>query len=1196
MSDLSVEIVTKMEKSRYISVSLLPRVLVVSVLAVTLVDRLGFGQEYRYDRLWPSLQQPWYFNEPQGIAIENEGGILIVDSKNARVQKYTSNGQLLTEWGTPGSESGEFEQPADVAVDGDNNVYVTDTYNHRVQVFTPDGQFVRAFGEIGSGPGQFNGPEGIVVDSQDRIYVADSPNFRISVFERDGAHLFSWGVFGDGPGQFTDPSGLALTNEGSILVTDSAADRVQQFSLDGAFINQWGGLGETDGRFDRPIGIAVDAEGIVYVADTNNRRVQQFNLAGEFLGTYETGDHLTRGITAPDRLAIHPDGSLFVTARRGSRVLKFSAQRKFLNEWSSKSALPGRFDIPWGITVAPSGDVYATDSFNHRVQRFTAEGRILLQWGEEGSLPGAFKVPYGIASDSSGNLYVTDYVGANVQRFTPDGEMLLAWGAVGSGDGEFRGPASIAIAPSGDVYVADSGNNRIQQFTSDGAFVRAFGSEGEEPGQLRNPFGVAVDGEGFVYVADTRNSRVQKFSASGEFLLGWGAEGDGLGQFDDPSGLTTDSDNRVFVADSLNHRIQVFSPEGVLLSIFGSRGTNPGQLFRPETLALATDGTAYIADTFNSRIQRFVPFESVLNKAIILAGGDAHESPEVLRAAEMCTNVAYRALLQQGYSKETIFFMRTRTDVDLDQNGLFDDVDALATSDNLEDAIINWGRDASNLVLYLVGPGETGGFRPGADGLISGAQLDAWLDILQQSLDGTVLTLYDASFAGKVIPALASNGTQKRATIASAGGDEPAYFVSDGTVSYSNLFWVNAFNGSTLQEAAARASINLSKTAKFQTPEVDGNGNGIPNESEDDDFLASLQLLFEALSTNQPPELGAAGEPQLIGPNDTVAELTLARVLDDEGIVSLVRGVVTPPGFSAAPGQEGITQLPTVDLFSGDDNTYRGSFSQFEEPGTYTIDFYALDANLNVSDIQRTTVRKAEFSASLGGVIVDRVTRAPLTIAEVLIQEDQREIGRTSPDSEGFYVVLSLESGPYSLSASASGYTTQTQIAMVQAGELALLNFELEAAGPLVATPPSLDFDKVVVGEFAELTLTVTNTGGELASGSATTSAPFEIRGGDAYAMEPGHSYSMTVRFAPSEVREYAAAVLLTGGGGMSIALNGSGVQKTGTGIDCSPGGASGLTSMKAHIGDSIIMVVYLLVLGRWRIRERIQKKVGTYE
>jgi hypothetical protein len=48
----------------------------------------------------------------------------------------------LMQWGTQGAGAGEFESPQGMAIDGNGFVYVVDTGNHRIQKFTTSGAFV----------------------------------------------------------------------------------------------------------------------------------------------------------------------------------------------------------------------------------------------------------------------------------------------------------------------------------------------------------------------------------------------------------------------------------------------------------------------------------------------------------------------------------------------------------------------------------------------------------------------------------------------------------------------------------------------------------------------------------------------------------------------------------------------------------------------------------------------------------------------------------------------------------------------------------------------------------------------------------------------------------------------------------------------------------------------------------------------
>ena len=166
------------------------------------------------------------FNLPTKLALDpHTGDLYITDGYgNARVHKYTADGEHLLSWGTYGTDPGEFNLPHSIATDGEGTVYVADRENHRVQLFDGEGGYL----------GQWNNlhrPCGLHI-AGDLAYIgqlltslgvnADYPNLGacVSIHDLTGRRVARLGDahFGEGPGQFTAPHGVAVDSRGDIYV------------------------------------------------------------------------------------------------------------------------------------------------------------------------------------------------------------------------------------------------------------------------------------------------------------------------------------------------------------------------------------------------------------------------------------------------------------------------------------------------------------------------------------------------------------------------------------------------------------------------------------------------------------------------------------------------------------------------------------------------------------------------------------------------------------------------------------------------------------------------------------------------------------------------------------------------------------------------------------------------------------------
>ena len=253
-----------MKKTQDQLVAYLKKALSICFIVLIIFPSMVSGQaSYRFERMWPTLTQPWYFKNPDGLTVDTNGNVYICDTNNHRIQKFNADGCFITMWGSrcnmydgsgcvdPDGDGplelgdGQFEFPSDIAVDNNGNVYVLDAGNYRIQKFTSDGTYLAKWGSLGTGDGAFGecgncsspeGPKGIAVDSLGEIYVADTYNDRIQKFEPDGSFIWKWGSEGNGAEQFEKPEGVDIDNSsGTLFVADKYNHRIQRCTLEGQF-------------------------------------------------------------------------------------------------------------------------------------------------------------------------------------------------------------------------------------------------------------------------------------------------------------------------------------------------------------------------------------------------------------------------------------------------------------------------------------------------------------------------------------------------------------------------------------------------------------------------------------------------------------------------------------------------------------------------------------------------------------------------------------------------------------------------------------------------------------------------------------------------------------------------------------------------------------------------------------------------
>ncbi|UCH85347.1 MAG: NHL repeat-containing protein [Candidatus Latescibacterota bacterium] len=121
---------------------------------------------------------PGQFDAPEGITFTSEGGFLVADTGNRRVQRFDAGGRYVSSI-PPSGESNPMVRPRRAVIDTKGNVYVADPEANRVFVFGEDGVLIRTI--VPAGVSRFE-PMDVEVTRTERIFVLDAANNSLFVF------------------------------------------------------------------------------------------------------------------------------------------------------------------------------------------------------------------------------------------------------------------------------------------------------------------------------------------------------------------------------------------------------------------------------------------------------------------------------------------------------------------------------------------------------------------------------------------------------------------------------------------------------------------------------------------------------------------------------------------------------------------------------------------------------------------------------------------------------------------------------------------------------------------------------------------------------------------------------------------------------------------------------------------------------
>ena len=163
---------------------------------------------------------------------------IVADTSNHRLLRLGKDGRVLRSYGSTDGRPGALHFPNGLALDREGRVLLVDTNHHAVQAFTPDLEPVAAAGFQAQADKGYVWPAliGIAADDARFVSIMASGMERGRVFKlsSDGKRLAELAL-----PALADPSGLLVRSE-DVLVSDQFGLAIHRYGLDGARLGSFG--------------------------------------------------------------------------------------------------------------------------------------------------------------------------------------------------------------------------------------------------------------------------------------------------------------------------------------------------------------------------------------------------------------------------------------------------------------------------------------------------------------------------------------------------------------------------------------------------------------------------------------------------------------------------------------------------------------------------------------------------------------------------------------------------------------------------------------------------------------------------------------------------------------------------------------------------------------------------------------------
>lgn len=268
-----------------------------------------------------------HLNAPHDLIFDAEGNLLIADTGNQRIRRIDRHGVITTIAGNGKAEysgdggaakSASLNNPQSIALDAEGRLLIGDTYNHVVRRIDRSGTISTIAGTVPGHGGdggaatkaQINLTMAVAIGSDGSVFISDAANSRIRRVLPDGQLDGQQGgkiqtIAGFGPAQDTYGGG---------------------FAGDGGPVSKAKIFSATDLKFD--------TAGNLFICDSGNHRIRSVRNgiittvagSGRQGDGGDGGDAIKAELNTPQKIMLARDGSIFIADRGNHRIRKVDAR------------------------------------------------------------------------------------------------------------------------------------------------------------------------------------------------------------------------------------------------------------------------------------------------------------------------------------------------------------------------------------------------------------------------------------------------------------------------------------------------------------------------------------------------------------------------------------------------------------------------------------------------------------------------------------------------------------------------------------------------------------------------------------------------------------------------------------------------------------------------------------------------------